>query len=711
MRIKSTLISILLLIYLSTKEAIAQNNLSSLSIQQITEINKALKTELSLRIFNLYSIISEFPKNKSEEPISDPINTKCIKKIQNLLQSFRAPESINTFIQGILNSGKGINQFGNYFACKEDDSSRFIMFDIIIFETVIAGVGLCGPSECLVGDYNSLKSPLFKLIYPILAPLLADFGIPLTQENIQFTDVKERNEGLLEYHAGNILTILFCSILLLVVVVATTIDYLKNIRPKEICNSNIDNTHPWYMNFLYSFSANINIRGILYSKNKIDTNLNVLNGTRVLSMGWIIMGHVLEASALLPTTNNGEVLSLIHNYAGMSIFTSATVAVDVFFALSGFLAVFSFIGVLQAPNPPGRKVIIILQGYLHRYIRLLAIYVLGVVTIMYILPLTYDNPLTPDLRQNIHRCQESVWKNFLYVNNIWDNDMCMSWTWYLATDMQFFLLSPWIAWLYLASKKLAIYTLLVMILISAFIQSIIISYYNIQLSFIGNNGPFDYYYYRPWCRVNTYLLGILFLWLYLSHKRREHLYQPFQLINRALDKPLVRYMSFILGVSLCTLIVFTGSFWYMSPENITTTDNIVYGIFHMPAFVLGVFLIIYPVLLGHFRPILAILGHEVFSAMARITYGAYMFHIHVLTFIAVARNQAIYFSVGYLLYFSIDIFILSYLISFFLSLLFESPMLQIEKKFLLAGRKPVQGLQSPMLSPRELGVGENSLKK
>ena len=42
-------------------------------------------------------------------------------------------------------------------------------------------------------------------------------------------------------------------------------------------------------------------------------------------------------------------------------------------------------------------------------------------------------------------CREKGWINFLYVNNIVQVDpvkVCMGETWYLAIDMQMFLLSP-----------------------------------------------------------------------------------------------------------------------------------------------------------------------------------------------------------------------------------------------------------------------------
>ena len=40
-------------------------------------------------------------------------------------------------------------------------------------------------------------------------------------------------------------------------------------------------------------------------------------------------------------------------------------------------------------------------------------------------------------------CVESWWRNLIYINNFqYSYDMCMPWSFYLANDMQFYLVSP-----------------------------------------------------------------------------------------------------------------------------------------------------------------------------------------------------------------------------------------------------------------------------
>ncbi|XP_054165755.1 arylsulfatase B-like [Oppia nitens] len=47
------------------------------------------------------------------------------------------------------------------------------------------------------------------------------------------------------------------------------------------------------------------------------------------------------------------------------------------------------------------------------------------------------------VKQSVQSCHQNFWTNLLYINNLYDADnMCLSHTWYLAVDMQLFLISP-----------------------------------------------------------------------------------------------------------------------------------------------------------------------------------------------------------------------------------------------------------------------------
>jgi len=48
------------------------------------------------------------------------------------------------------------------------------------------------------------------------------------------------------------------------------------------------------------------------------------------------------------------------------------------------------------------------------------------------------------------------------------------------------------------------------------------------------------------------------------------------------------------------------------------------------AFTLGMFMMLYPALLGYWRPLMKILSFKLFNVMSKLTYGTYMFHVIIV---------------------------------------------------------------------------------
>lgn len=58
------------------------------------------------------------------------------------------------------------------------------------------------------------------------------------------------------------------------------------------------------------------------------------------------------------------------------------------------------------------------------------------------------------------RCENSWWKNLLYINNYFGNEqLCMFQSWYLAADTQLFILAPILIYPLWRCRKLGLYLL------------------------------------------------------------------------------------------------------------------------------------------------------------------------------------------------------------------------------------------------------------
>ncbi len=93
--------------------------------------------------------------------------------------------------------------------------------------------------------------------------------------------------------------------------------------------------------------------------------------------------------------------------------------------------------------------------YVHRYIRLTIPLACVILFNVGILPLLARGPMADDLEAVSQLCRDNWWSNLLYINNFVNKEeMCLGVTWYLACDMQMYLLAPLLLYpMYMLSKK------------------------------------------------------------------------------------------------------------------------------------------------------------------------------------------------------------------------------------------------------------------
>jgi len=101
---------------------------------------------------------------------------------------------------------------------------------------------------------------------------------------------------------------------------------------------------------------------------------------------------------------------------------------------------------------PKFSLMMILKIYFHRIYRIVPfILIIMILTIGFYTkigdgPLWVENGVVNSMKVN---CEKSWWTNILFVTNFVNIDTgCINWTWYLANDMQFFLLLPFIVFIF-----------------------------------------------------------------------------------------------------------------------------------------------------------------------------------------------------------------------------------------------------------------------
>lgn len=94
--------------------------------------------------------------------------------------------------------------------------------------------------------------------------------------------------------------------------------------------------------------------------------------------------------------------------------------------------------VRKLPNAVNESVLAIL----YRYLRLTPTYIFVLIVDEIALKWTYDNSVFQPAMIDHITCNKYWYRNILYINNWYPfSEICMLWSWYLANDMQFYIIA------------------------------------------------------------------------------------------------------------------------------------------------------------------------------------------------------------------------------------------------------------------------------
>ena len=587
-----------------------------------------------------------------------------------------------TFLKLLAYSGKGINDLGSYNGCK-NEKGFYYLFVTMALPVLPVSLGICLPRECSFGLIQSKKPFIVELISKIT-------NIEIKPSDIILTDPATINKDLTRWTLGPILVIAGIGLLVIWELLVTFLDYNECLEYEEGSN---------YKRILACYSLYRNAESIAKIGNKLDPQLEVLNGIRLLSMFWVVLAHSFTLEAFSPVRNLKDVAEDVFNSYFVGIIKAGTLAVDVFFFLSGFLAALSLVQVFK--NPRYRNISSILGIYIKRYVRLTPLIVILLLYTIYLQPLFFDSPRSSLSKQFADKCSADWYTVLSYVSNFTTKflDICDAWLWYIFVDMQFYILTPLIILPYCIKKTVGYIVFTIMFIGCLLAQTLVFCHYKLNLSLVklsSNPDMVSHAYIMPYSRALPYFIGIL-LYLFYAEGNDSSNGSKFFLVTRvkAHNSRILRYFMYILGISIVFAIIY--SFYYLDkyPKNWSESFGIVHMITSRPMFVIGISLLIYPVLIGHGNLLLFLLGRPIFGIMGKLTYGVYLFHMLIYMAIALHQLQADYYSIFDRILAAIMVFSLSYIISFFLTIVVESPIVQLLK---ISSKKKEVKKESKLLS-------------
>lgn len=590
----------------------------------------------------------------------------CVEELKLFVNNFFGERSIFLLL---LDSGKNINELGDHINCEKDNGRYFLLS---VFNA--AKLGICAPSSCNEQDFNILKKFIIKFVNNVTQREV------INEKAIEIKDVKKSKFPVIT--KGTIITI---TIILTIVVASVVSSYVSKLKYNGTINGNIKK-------IIEAFDIVKNVKLLLYAENRVDPNLNILNGVKTLSMGWISLGHFFMLIVTAPILNILDIPSIFQTRPGYSVFTSASLAVDVFFTLTGFLGI--LVCTEQFRNPKQNNILACLLIYIHRYIRMLPIYGLAILTVIYIFPYLHDGTVFFTIGGQVKGDCESTWiYNLLYINNLKKINGCCGWSWYIANDFQMYLLIPPLVLLYKYSSKLGYLSVFTLMLASFITQYVLCIKYDLGffVSELGNkeDNIMSIYYMKPWCRINPFLIGIILAWMYISYKNKEKNGYVAYINSSIINNSAFRYALYVVGLTITTLCVVTFFGFYKENASKTHFEHYMFILFSRPGFIIGLFAVIYPGCLGKARGIRAILGNELLNVLSRVVFSAYMFNMITISFYNATREDGMYFTTAQLWMVIVDIFVLTYVVAFIATLIFEYPVISLSKEFLRPKRQAI----------------------
>jgi len=365
----------------------------------------------------------------------------------------------------------------------------------------------------------------------------------------------------------------------------------------------------------------------------------------------------------------------------MQAIVSGSLSVDSFFFLSGLL-----VGYLSLKRFQSKGSLPLVRYYVHRYIRLTPSYAFLIFFYTYLYPILTDGPNWYTQGPNspaTKNCEKYWWTNLLYINNFYPVDQakgCFGWSWYLANDMQFYVISPIILYCMYKFKWLGVSITNGILLLACFIVNGVLIYhyklsplfadYHQNLEDPNSNKPtldyFKYVYEVPYTRISPYLVGLVLGYI---------------LINKQVITGSYKNVMYLLGWAVAIasgMAVIYGPasqndhLWVMA-------EYVTYGMFFRFVWAVAIGWVIFACHNGRGGLVDSFLSWKAFIPLSRLTYAVYLVHPMVVWLFLASSITPLNVTMAFYIYFFIASTVISFMLAFVVAVCIEYPVFNLEK--------------------------------
>ncbi|XP_068152669.1 nose resistant to fluoxetine protein 6 [Drosophila tropicalis] len=526
---------------------------------------------------------------------------------------------------------------------------------------------VCFPSACAATNMDTMLKRLFK---QFLGVELSDNSQLVNQNSCKVAE-KDSFDGL------TIFTIVFLSIVAGIVGLSTLYDYFLCQDQKKV---------PVLIKI---FSARANSKALFQVSTKKNPNvISSLNGIRCMSLIWVCYGHDYIMGITSPNINYLEVYSWMKS-PYMEFINQGVFAVDSFFYLSGLLV--AMITLRTMERAKGKLNVPLM--YLHRYLRLTPIVAVSILVYYKLLPYLGDGPLYGNWNfDSYDSCKDNWYWTLLYIQNYAADQECLAHTWYLAIDMQLYIISPILLFIvYKWGKKGAAVVFTFTMLMVACLFTIMITKNYSVLNPQGGGGDISH---TTHTRTSPWLVGFLFG--YFLHATRGKTFK----LNR-----FVAWLGWLFGLA-CLFVCIFAMYPYGTGKSktIPILNEAFFVSFSRVAWPVGLSWVVFACMQGYGGLANAFLSSPLWQPLSKLSFCIYMFHLVIQNLNAGRTRVNTYFSdYDMMLRFWQD-FGFSVLLAYLMYILIEAPCTGLETLLLPNRREAAKAKLLPIVPTTENNV-------
>lgn len=524
--------------------------------------------------------------------------------------------------------------------------------------------GICVPESCSSLD---IQTSLQTALGEAFSSHGIDFQVELNSLMCYSAkEVKNRQMPL----PGQIF-VYFLLVLVLLVVIGTTVDYVRSTQNRDELKPSKENPFAWFL-ITFSFSRNLT----RLCTGDPGEELLIIHAVKFLAMCFVIMFH--RALVGMAYSQNLALLEEILHDARYFALNASSQMLDIFFFMAGFLLARIIIQRRDQDKQPISPLFIIFYRALRIYPMLLT----AIAFTTWVQPYIGEGPRWKAFAISEQTsCKRHWWHNVLFIASLFEyGDMCVPVSWFLSTDFQLFLLSLAIICVAERFPKYRVATLTTSFIVAHVVPSLVL-YYKQEVSLWqmtvgdGQNIPQSHYirtvYEKFYIRSPPYIYGVCGAYAMQAAQKMDFKFTGIQKV----------FLTIFL-TTLQPFMFYVGALFLAPGKEYNVWHHVLFAPVMRWTLPTGMFMLLWVHMNGGVGIVSQFLSHPIFIPLGRITFHMYLIHFYVQCWDILTLYSAPHYSMFTFVLRSCGDILLTIILSLGTTLLIESPLGIIRKKLL-----------------------------